>query len=1044
MAQLSTKPPERSPGPVRRREPSVLVVLVVRNGARWLRRCLLALSQQTHPRLGVVAVDNASTDGSREILDQALGSQRVLRLDENAGLPGAVQAALQLDAAERADYILVLHDDCAPEQETVARLVEAAERIEGAGVVGPKIVDWDDARVLREIGLSSDRFGYPYSSLEEGELDQGQYDRLREVLYVSSAAMLVSRDAWLRAGVPDERLAPYHDDLDFCWRARLAGFRVLFSPSARVRHRAATVAGERDAAELRRGRYHVERATLAAILKNYGLPSLLWVLPLYLVQGLAKAVVLVAQRRLGEAFQVLRAWGWNLLHLPGTVRRRARAQAVRTVPDRAIRRYMAPATIRLRRWVEARTQSARGRVDSDSPEVRLEDQEDLVLPSLGARTFSAARSHPVAAAWVAAALVCLWAYRGLWGPGPLQGGAIPAFPGGSGAFFHELASGFRTTGLGGEQAASPALAALGALSVVARSTDLALKLLLGLLPLVAAITMYRFLLRLTARSGAAVVGAASYGLSSAATWAFSQGRLALLVSLATLPVLAERIRDSFAPNPPRRRFAFVVEGGVVLAVAVAFLPGTLLAVALLVIAHAVVPDRGGRARRGALLLLCITLMAAALVLPLAIDLVAGGGAGLGSTAGRPDLSALLRLAPGGGTGSWAVGWFLPAAALLSFVMLGEEHSRAGLRYLLCATSFPFLAWAAAAGYLPSQLSNPSAYVVVGALALSTLVALGVTSAFPLARHAFGYRQIGGLALAAILGGGLFLQAALAATAPWDIGRNKLTGAWPIVSTSSPKGDFRVLWLGSDTREPFPSPGGDPLGEMRAGDSSVRFGLTGRAGSTALDIGRAAYGDGYARLRLALAEVLSGDTRHGGALLAPFGIRFVVAGEGDLPGAAARALESQLDLNEVSAGGLHIFRNSRALPLAFVAFGPEYTKAASTGSLSDTARLAWTGVHPMTPTAGGFTASDVMGPGPAVAVLEYQYGKGWAVDSRGGAGGELSEADPAFGWATGRRVFSGEVDDRIFFRHQYVRTVELWLLAGVWIAALWFTRKPARR
>ena len=170
------------------------------------------------------------------------GERRVIDLDDNPGLPAAVQAVLALEAATGADYLLIHHDDVALDPDAIVSMVEAAERIEGVGVVGPKIVDWDDPTILREVGLSSDRFGYPYSPLEQDEIDHGQYDRVREVLFVSSAAMLVSRAALGRAGPPDERLSSFHDDLDLCWRARIAGFRVVMTPLARARHRGA---GER-------------------------------------------------------------------------------------------------------------------------------------------------------------------------------------------------------------------------------------------------------------------------------------------------------------------------------------------------------------------------------------------------------------------------------------------------------------------------------------------------------------------------------------------------------------------------------------------------------------------------------------------------------------------------------------------------------------------------------------------------------------------------------------------------------------------------------
>src|SRR5438034_951522 len=98
-----------SSSPVADRVPSVLVVLVVRDAAGWLRDCLSGLAAQTHPRLGVVAVDDASRDGSRELLVEALGSQRVLTFDEPHGFGRSVATAAALPVASDADFLLLLH-----------------------------------------------------------------------------------------------------------------------------------------------------------------------------------------------------------------------------------------------------------------------------------------------------------------------------------------------------------------------------------------------------------------------------------------------------------------------------------------------------------------------------------------------------------------------------------------------------------------------------------------------------------------------------------------------------------------------------------------------------------------------------------------------------------------------------------------------------------------------------------------------------------------------------------------------------------------------
>ena len=452
---------DRSPAADAVRIPSVLVALVTHDAARWLRECLQSLAAQTHPRLGVVAVDNGSTDDTRELLVHALGEGRVVALEANRGLAGALRAVSELPAAQAADYLLILHDDTAIAPDAVARLVDAAEGIKGVervGVVGPKVVDWEDPRVLREVGRSTDRFGHPYTPLQDGELDQGQYDRVLEVLFVSSCAMLVSREAWQRTGMFDERYAGHYDDLDFCWRARLAGFRVLMTPLATARHMDAATHGERDEGRRRSSRYYGERAALASMLKDYGVLTLLWLLPVYTVLGLARLVFLALSRRFEDAYDLIAAWGWNLLHLPGTIRRRVRAQSVRSVRDRSVRRFMA-STFRLPRWFE------RAEEFLDEGLEELEDEEfGRPLPR---RAASMAAGHPVLVGTAIAIVVGAFSLRHLIGPEVLSGGALASFPATAEGFFTELVSGVRTTILGGAQPASPALAGLGSATWVA-------------------------------------------------------------------------------------------------------------------------------------------------------------------------------------------------------------------------------------------------------------------------------------------------------------------------------------------------------------------------------------------------------------------------------------------------------------------------------------------------------------------------------------------------------------------------------------------------
>src|SRR6185503_7450679 len=530
------------------RSPSVLVVLVTRDAVAWLRGCLESLAAQTYPRLGVVAVDNGSSDGTLELLRQALGEARVVALGENRGIAGALTAATELPPAQAADYLLLVHDDAALAPDAVERLLEAAEGIQGVervGVVGPKIVDWDEPRVLREVGRSTDRFGHPYTPLQDGELDQGQYDRVLEVLFVSSAVMLVSRETWQRTGPFDERFAGHHDDLDFCWRARLAGFRVFMTPLATARHRDATARGERPQEQPSRStRYYAERAALASMLKDYGVLTLLWLLPVYVVLGLARMLFLLLSRRFEDAFG-------------------------------------------LPRWFER----AEEFLDEGLEEF---DDEELGRP-LPRRAASVAAGHPVLLGSILAIGLGALAVRQFVGPEVLSGGALAAFPADLGDFFREFGSGVRTTVLGGVQPGSPALAGLGAGSWVAfGSTALAQKVLLGAVPALAGIAMYRAMARQTGSPASAVVAAAAYVLSATMLWSFSEGRLSLLVVLAILPLAWDRIDAAFARRAPEHPFRFGVGLGVALSIGAAFAPAIVLPVALFALVNLVAGRRRDR------------------------------------------------------------------------------------------------------------------------------------------------------------------------------------------------------------------------------------------------------------------------------------------------------------------------------------------------------------------------------------------------------------------------------------------------------------------
>jgi len=174
--------------------------------------------------------------------------------------------------------------------------------------------------------------------------------------------------------------------------------------------------------------------------------------------------------------------------------------------------------------------------------------------------------------------------------------------------------------------------------------------------------------------------------------------------------------------------------------------------------------------------------------------------------------------------------------------------------------------------------------------------------------------------------------------------------------------------------------------------------------------------------------------HGGALLAPFGVRYLVVPEDRLNAAAEQAVRAQVDLEPVPSAGLSIWQSTAAMPPAAVLRANDETRAIARSDDADAIqrlRPDVTGTLDATPSGWSGHSGD-----GDLATIATAYDPSWELLG--------SDAPPerSFGWATSFSGASGDVDVR--FGDQFPRTLALWLLAAVWAVALWVTRKPVRR
>ena len=270
--------------------PPVVAVVVTRNPGPWFEETLVSIGQQDYDDLHVLVVDCGSDDDPTPRVAEVLPRAFVRRLEDGSGFADAANEALHV--VEGATFLLLCHDDVVLDPSVVRVLVEEGYR-SNAGILGPKLVSAENPDVLLEVGRSIDRFGAPYTGIEPGEVDQEQHDGVRDVFYVPTAVMLVRTDLFTELEGFDPATFPGAEDLDLCWRARLAGARVLVVPDARATHRQAATDGLRDDHP---DEFGLARSRVRVLFTSYSFHKLLWLVPVGFVVGFVEALGRPADR----------------------------------------------------------------------------------------------------------------------------------------------------------------------------------------------------------------------------------------------------------------------------------------------------------------------------------------------------------------------------------------------------------------------------------------------------------------------------------------------------------------------------------------------------------------------------------------------------------------------------------------------------------------------------------------------------------------------------------------------------------------------------
>jgi hypothetical protein len=302
----------------------ISIVIVNYNGKHFLDDCLYAISKQSYEDFETIIVDNASSDGSVEYLQTQYSWIKLIENNTNSGFAGGVNLGIK---NAKGEYILTLNNDTIVDPDFLKMIFGCIESDSNAGICASKML-YPDGKI-NSAGICISRSG---SAWDRGmmEDDRGQYGTIEEVFGACAGAAIYRKETLDEIGVFDEDFFLYFEDVDLAFRARLAGWKCLYTPHAKVIHLHGGTAGVGSDTAV----FYGNRNILWYVLKDFPLKLLLTSLPWIIGRNIAVVPYYILK---GKGIVILKA---KLSALKGINSAFKKRKEIRKSGNEDIRRYI--------------------------------------------------------------------------------------------------------------------------------------------------------------------------------------------------------------------------------------------------------------------------------------------------------------------------------------------------------------------------------------------------------------------------------------------------------------------------------------------------------------------------------------------------------------------------------------------------------------------------------------------------------------------------------------------------------------------------------
>jgi len=290
--------------------PPVIIIIVAWNQLEKTLDCLETVAALNYPDFRVLLVDNGSEPPLAEAISARFPDVTMLRLPANLGFAGGYNAGLRHALECDSRYFLLLNNDTLLRPDVLTKLGAEIERATDIGLVTAKIYYAADPQRIWTVGANLNVF-LDLKDGGAGQIDTGQWDEPRDIDFAPFCALLIRRDVIEEVGLLDEAFFLYYEDMDYCRRAKAAGWRARLCPAAHVLHDVSASSGGRDSPM---ERYWMAQSSGRYFRKHGHGPRLLLIVPFRLASALKMTARLLVQgkHKALHAYWAGLAVGWRI------------------------------------------------------------------------------------------------------------------------------------------------------------------------------------------------------------------------------------------------------------------------------------------------------------------------------------------------------------------------------------------------------------------------------------------------------------------------------------------------------------------------------------------------------------------------------------------------------------------------------------------------------------------------------------------------------------------------------------------------------------